>query len=131
MKRTAAKAILAAYMFFIIFLSLRPGSMPLSGVWNVDKVYHFLAYAVMGFLWTWTLRGGLAGRAGLAGRGGPATRRIVAAAFVISALFGVLMEVLQHFVPPRTAEVTDALANALGAIFGAMVAARALKAEGR
>ncbi len=124
MKRAATKAILAAYMLLILFLSVGPGAKPLPGIWQIDKLYHFMAYAVMGFLWTWTLRD----RAGLAG---PATRRIVAAAFVISALFGVAMEVLQHFVPLRQADVFDAAANALGAIFGAVVAGRALKAGGR
>jgi VanZ family protein len=128
--RAALKAVLAAYMLLILFLSIMPKPGPLPEIWRIDKLYHFLAYAVMGFLWVWTLRG----RARPAWRADPAwraTRRIVIAAFVISTLFGVAMEVLQHFAPLRSLEVMDAVANALGALLGAMVAGRALKVWGR
>ncbi len=119
----ASKAILAAYMLLILFLSVRPQFGPLPEIWRIDKLYHFLAYAVMGFLWAWTLLGRVSfKRAEPAWRDGRATRRIVAAAFVISTLFGVAMEVLQHFTPLRSAEAMDAVANALGALVGAVVA---------
>ncbi len=57
----------------------------------------------------------------------------MAAAFAISALFGAAMEVFQYFLSPRQASFFDALANALGALAGAVVAwrwaaGRALKA---
>ncbi len=128
MTGAAVKIVLAAYTLFILFLSVRSGPQPLSWVWNIDKVYHFLVYALMALLLTWTF----ADRASFKS-GGTATWRIVAAAFVISTLFGVAMEVLQHFFPLRNASFFDALANALGALAGAVVAGwwagrRALKA---
>ncbi len=122
MTGAVVKIVLAAYMLFILFLSLRPGPMPLPGIWQVDKVYHILAYALMALLWVLAFRLG----APLEKRGSGPTR-ILCAAFVISTLFGAGMEVFQYFLPLRRADLFDAVANTLGAVAGVVVAGWALK----
>jgi VanZ family protein len=122
MTGAAVKAVLAAYMLLIFFLSVRPGPAPLPGIWQIDKLYHFLAYALMGFLWVWTL-GGLVSLK----KGALIPARALGAAFIISTLFGAVMEVFQYFLPPREASFLDAAANALGALAGVVAAGWALK----
>ncbi len=122
MTGAAVKVVLAVYMLFIFLLSVRPGPAPLPGVWQIDKLYHFLAYAVMGLLWMWTLGGTPSLK-----KEGLIPPRALGAAFVISTLFGAVMEVFQYFLPPREADLFDAAANALGALAGAVVAGWALK----
>ncbi|MGD1149492.1 MAG: VanZ family protein [Thermoanaerobaculaceae bacterium] len=41
----------------------------------------------------------------------------------LSVAHGVLLEVVQYFTPPRSAEVGDAVADAMGARFGVAVPA--------
>jgi VanZ family protein len=81
----------------VVVLSLLPGSdLPDVGLW--DKLEHFIAY---GFL---ALVGGLAF---------PGLRAIVLLALMLTAL-GIVMEICQGFVPGRSAEVRDAIADAIG-----------------
>jgi VanZ family protein len=78
-----------------------------SGIWQADKVVHFLAF---GLLATVTLR---------ALRFESARWRAVVAVVVVS-LFGASDELHQHFTPGRSCDVFDWLADTLGA--GAAVA---------
>ena len=82
----------------IAYLSLRP-SVQLVEV--NDKVGHFIAYftlmVVMG-LGFWN------------------RKKELLMAFVISAIYGVLMEIGQYFVPGRSFSFLDMLANASGAL---------------
>lgn len=68
---------------------------------GADKVGHAAAYTVLGALLTL------------------ATGRVWVAVLV-SALFGVSDEIHQYFVPGRTAEVLDVVADAAGALVGAL-----------
>ena len=122
MTGAVVKAVLAAYMLLILFLSVRPGPAPLPGVWQIDKLYHFLAYALMAFLWMWMLGGAASFK-----KKGLIPASALGAAFAISTLFGAVMEVFQHFLPPREASFLDAAANALGALAGVVAAGWALK----
>ncbi|MGM0701758.1 MAG: VanZ family protein [Pseudomonadota bacterium] len=90
----AALAVLAA--FTIALGSLTPGSeMPSRLPW--DKLNHFLGYA------------GLAGLVGLAGLR-------LSLAFVVTLLYGAVIEVAQLAVPGRSGgDPADLLANAIGA----------------
>jgi VanZ family protein len=117
MRGVLVRIALAAYLLFLIFVSLRPGPAPLPGVWQIDKLYHFLAYAVLGFLLVLSFadRGSLKQRR-------PVPPRTLGWAFVASTLFGALMEVFQSFLPPREASFFDAAANAIGALAGVLAA---------
>ncbi len=121
MTGAVVKIVLAAYMLFIFFLSIKPGAESFPDIWQIDKVYHFLAYALMAFLWMWILAPA-SSRKELS-----IQNRVLGTAFAISALFGAIMEFLQQFSPLREADIFDATANALGALVGAVAAGRALK----
>ncbi|MBC3756892.1 VanZ family protein [Hyunsoonleella sp. SJ7] len=81
--------------------------MPDTGVDYADKIFHFLAYAILCFLWVlvfhFTLQKPLK-KAVLFGAG-----------FAI--LFGIIIEVLQGtLTKERSLDVYDAIANSLGAL---------------
>lgn len=94
-ERLLARTAFVLVLLGIILLSLEPGTFPPRPRWN-DKYQHALAYAVAG------VTGFLAF---------PARRRRVGWSLV--ALGGVL-ELGQAFVPNRSSEFADLLANALG-----------------
>ncbi len=95
------------YMGLIFFLSAQ-SSFPMlpSGLWSYDKVIHGCEYAVLGLL---------VSRA-LAMLGAPAR---FALAVAIASLYGVSDELHQYFVPGRSSEVLDAVADACGSLVGA------------
>jgi len=97
----------ASYAAVVLVLSLLPDTGGPGRLW--DKANHFIAYAVMSFLFI---------RAGRAERHSLWTMITVAAGV---SLFGAGVELLQSLTPTRKAEWLDALANALGAAFGAAV----------
>jgi VanZ family protein len=85
-----------------IVLSLKPGvELPVQ-FWNADKVYHCLAYAWLG---------------GLPLLAFVRPDRARAAAYCMIPM-GALLEWGQSFVPGRTADMGDAVANALGVFIG-------------
>ncbi len=87
------------WMGVLWYLSAQPATgAGLPHPW--DKAAHFAAYALLGFLW----------RRGL-GRFRPA--------FLLSALYGVVDEGHQSFVPGREVSFGDLLADFLGAYLGA------------
>jgi VanZ family protein len=76
-----------------------------------DKGAHLIAYAALG---------GSLIRALAEGRAAAMTTMRVLAAFVIATIYGVTDEVHQSFVPNRTPEVLDLVADATGALMGAL-----------
>jgi len=72
-----------------------------------DKVLHAASYAVLGFT-------AGAGAAAL----GLAPAPLIGWGYAVG--HGALLEVVQTFTPPRTGEVGDVLADAVGAAFGAL-----------
>ncbi len=86
----------------VVFLSVTPRPLPTSGPLLSDKVQHLAAYAVLAIL----------GGFGLA-----AGRRVGAVAMALFAL-GVVMEIVQSFVPGRFAGLDDVVANSLGILIG-------------
>ncbi|HEX8275193.1 MAG TPA: VanZ family protein [Longimicrobiaceae bacterium] len=98
----------AAWAAAIFAVSARP-SVAIPGFWSADKVLHFGAYALLGFL----------AAHGAAGSGlGP---RWAAA---IGCLYGASDEIHQAFVPGRSADPADWVADALGVLAGTFVYAR-------
>jgi VanZ family protein len=74
-----------------------------------DKVLHFIAYALLGVLFL---------RAFYTTRIKHHLKLIFALSVLFSALYGISDEIHQSFVPYRTADVMDALADILGSIAG-------------
>lgn len=76
-----------------------------------DKLYHFAEYLVLAALIAFALAG--------TGRWVPLERFLLTVS--LSALYGLLLEALQAFVPGRSASALDAVANTLGAVVGAAI----------
>ena len=74
-----------------------------------DKLYHFVEYLVLAALIVLALS--------RTGRWVPVERFLLTVS--LSALYGLLLEAMQAFVPGRTASALDAVANTLGAVVGA------------
>lgn len=72
-------------------------------IWSFDKVIHLCEYAGLGFLVAYALR----------------DLKLVPLAVVISAAYGVTDEIHQSFVPGRSADPFDALADLAGSAIGA------------
>lgn len=90
----------------IIFaLSSRP-TLPVSLSHGSDKLAHYLAYAVLG---------------GLAARAVPAGRRFALIAILLGVAYGASDELHQHFVPGRSVEFADWIADSLGVLAGVSV----------
>ena len=100
-----------ATMVLIFVLSSISGLGPIPGGVD-DGVAHALQYAVLAALL-------LRGLAGALWRG--VKVRAAALAVLLATLYGVTDEAHQWFVPGRTAEVTDLVADALGAAVAAGV----------
>jgi VanZ family protein len=91
----------------------------------IDKIAHMAIYALLGALITRALSGGCLSAT---------TWRDVVFAVVLSTLYGVSDEWHQSFVPDRTPDVMDLVADALGAGAGALctlVAGRMLAGRSR
>lgn len=85
-------------------LSLMPGP-PLNNRWNIpflDKIGHFIAYAIFAKILIGLFKSEVS------------IIKPILWTFTIATSYGMLMEVLQIFVPDRTFSYTDMLANTLG-----------------
>jgi len=83
-----------------------------------DKVLHFTAYALLGALFL---------RAFNVTRIKHHLKLIFALSVLLSSLYGISDEIHQSFVPYRTADAMDALADIIGSAFGAGVLSLWLK----
>ena len=96
------------YMAGIYWLSDQPGVHATPPFLGADKVFHFLLYAVLGGLLQLTLQ----------------RRNLV---LLIGSIYGVLDEIHQFYVPGRSCDPFDMLADALGVVVGSWVAAQLLR----
>ncbi len=105
-----------AYMALIFGLSSLRNPLPAvtERVW--DKALHAVEYGVLGALLAFALRASGAGRA----------RSLLLGAFLAS-LYGASDELHQAFVPNRSCDVRDWVADTLGAVLGAWGWALALR----
>jgi VanZ family protein len=103
-----------AWAMVILGLVLLPGDyMPESNYWDLfkfDKFAHMMVFAILSFLM-------------IIGFVKQYTYRIlkeeaVKYALVISVSYGIILEVLQHFIPNRTVELYDIIANTMGCFIG-------------
>jgi VanZ family protein len=108
--------VVAAYMLALFTASSGPGvALPPGQNW--DKVLHAGAFGVLALLCAWALT---------RGRMRAATWPALAAACLITIVYGATDEFHQSFVPGRDADVFDLCADALGAL----AAAGAIRAWG-
>lgn len=114
--------VLVAYCTFIVIQSHLPSPIDLPEVSHSDKLLHLGAYAVMAALCYRTCRAGWpqAGRPTL-----------FWASVVFTALFGLTDEIHQAFVPYRSADPLDFLADTVGAVAGAFLYQRLFDPERR
>jgi VanZ family protein len=99
-------AVWVVQLVAVIAGSLVPGRMVPSVVGEHDKWAHFAGYLLLGFL-------------PLAGARSPKLGIVLALAAIP---LGGALELGQHFVPGRTPDFADALANSCGALVGMVVA---------
>jgi VanZ family protein len=108
----------AAWAAFLFYMSSRP-TLPVELASGLDKLAHFAAYLVLGALLAYaTSRTGLH----------------PAVAVMLGSLYGASDEIHQSFVPGRTAEVGDWVADTFGALAGVLlflIVRRALPARSR
>lgn len=110
MKRFALYVLPALLYAALIFFLSAQSSLPGPRIVGFDKVEHLGAYAVLGLL---------IARALMAY--GVARRKAAVLALVLGFLYGVSDEYHQSFVPGRTADWRDAMADLLGSSIGAGV----------
>ena len=99
-----------AYCLFIFILSSKPAPEQVPVFPFSDKVIHFLIYAPLGVLF-YRAFGTLKSRIWVT----------IILSVSVSALYGASDEIHQAFVPSRTAELSDVLADALGSLFGVIL----------
>jgi VanZ family protein len=105
----------AAWAVVIFLLSSIPGkAMPQVPALQYDKVLHALVYSVLGGLFFLALRQASS----------LTTARLVVAAGLFALGYGLTDELHQVFVPGRSADLYDALADGIGGLLGATIATR-------
>ncbi len=95
-----------AWMAVLFYLSHQPTLATPMLFSGQDKLFHALAYAVLGFL--------LLGSRQLSGNGFNTAQ--VRSSILIASLYGISDEFHQYFVPGRSADVWDWVADTLGAV---------------
>ncbi len=99
-----------AYAALIFWLSSLPNPLPhLSGRLN-DKLLHLVEYAAFAAVATWSLSHLVA------------LPRAARWAALVGSLYGATDELHQRFVPRRSADLADWVADTLGAVLGALLA---------
>jgi len=105
------------WAIFIAFATLTPGeSMPEVNFWdfaNADKLAHFGVFAVLSFLMIrgFSLKSSLFGL----------KNKKIIFTIVITIMYGGLIEYAQSFIPGRSIEFNDMLANGFGSAIGVFV----------
>jgi VanZ family protein len=94
----------------ILILTLLPGkTIPGVPVWGIDKIAHLFLFAVLMYL---ALQG--------LGNQGIVKKKIIIL-FLLCFSYGILIEILQNFIPGRSFSVYDITANTAGIAVGYLV----------
>lgn len=92
-------------LIMLLATTMKPGDdMPKIEIPYMDKIVHFGIFGVLGFLITYE------------------QRRAQLITLILCALYGAMIEVIQLFLPWRSFEWADMLADTLGAIAGILAA---------
>ena len=100
------------YCLLIYIQSSYPSSEDIPSIPYFDKILHFAAYALLGALFLRALKT-LPIKDNI--------KLITILAITLSSLYGISDEIHQHYVPYRDADITDALADIIGSIFGVYI----------
>ena len=100
------------YCLLIYIQSSYPSPEELPQLPYLDKILHFAAYALLGILFLRALKT-LPIKDNI--------KLITILAITLSSLYGISDEIHQHYVPYRDADITDALADIIGSIFGVYI----------
>jgi VanZ family protein len=113
LKNTALFAAIL-WTFFIFFICLiKSSSIPSVQIKNIDKVVHLIMYFVFTIVWFLTLKTKYKNLR---------INILLGINFLISMFYGIAIELLQEFcTTSRRGDVTDVIANCLGAILGVIV----------
>ena len=103
---------LIIYCIFIFIQSSFPSIESVPELPYIDKLLHFFAYAVLGAFFlraykTLRVRNNL--------------KLLIILSVLSSSLYGISDEIHQHFVPYRSFEYFDILADVLGSLFGVFI----------
>jgi len=102
------------YCALIFFQSSRPASEIIPKIANLDKLLHAGAYALLSALFF---------RAYRTTRHRDKLHYIITLSILSAGLYGISDEVHQVFVPSRSADILDALADIAGSVIGAFAVA--------
>jgi VanZ family protein len=103
---------LFSYCALIFIQSSRPFPGNIPDIFFIDKVLHFFGYALLGVLFFRAYHT-------LPVKNRP--RLIFFLSILSATLYGISDEIHQHFVPSRSADAWDMLADMLGSIFGVFI----------
>ena len=104
------------YCALIFFQSSRPVPESIPAIPYLDKLLHAGAYAILGMLFFRAYR-----TTALGGK----LHYIITLSILSAGLYGISDEFHQYFVPYRSADIGDALADIIGSAIGAFAAAAA------
>lgn len=105
------------WAFVILFLTLIPGkNMPELSLWSLltfDKAAHAFVYAILVLLMI----------IGFTKQYAYVNLKFnaIPVAFLIGFAYGMTLEIIQNFIPERSFQLTDALANTLGCCIGTLL----------
>lgn len=98
----------------ILFITLTPGDkLPEVGIFQIDKLVHFFVFGLLMFLSAYGLFRIV--------KAANSTMNVVTVGAIYSIGLGLLVEVLQLFVPNRSFSVADVIANTIGTVIGYVV----------
>ncbi len=100
------------YCLLIFIQSSYPSIKSVPELPYIDKVLHFFAYALLGALFL---------RAFKTTRIKNKLKLVLILSVLLSSLYGISDEIHQYFVPYRSADHTDVLADMLGGIMGVYI----------
>ncbi len=103
------------YALLIFLLSSRPYAKSLSVFPGSDKIVHIVEYSILGFLLCRALKFSFISMNNF---------WIMSVSIAVSALYGISDEIHQFFVPYRTADALDAIADFGGSFLGVICCMR-------
>ncbi len=99
------------WSLIILFITLTPGEkLPEVGIFQVDKVVHFFVFGLLMFLAAYGLERFFSLR--------KQQLNVVRIAVMYSTGLGIMVEILQLFVPNRSFSLADIVANTIGTGIG-------------
>lgn len=110
--RAVSLVLAILWMGMIYYLSAQPAIATLMTFPGEDKLFHAAVYGLLGILFLGAFRQG--------GRG--YRRPILVLAILLAVLYGITDEWHQSYVPGRTPDITDVIADGIGATIGVFLA---------